>query len=53
MQGKSKKAEGTYNNELGEELSGVLTAISIVARNLARKLAVIEKEHECKCSKKD
>ena len=32
------------SNELDEELAGVLTAISIVSRRLAKKLAVLSRQ---------
>lgn len=41
--GKSLQAALSMNEETTEELIGVLTAISVVSKRLAKKLALLEK----------
>ena len=41
--GKSLQAALTMNEETAEELIGVLTAISVVSKRLAKKLALLDK----------
>lgn len=44
--GKSKSALYQQREDTAEELIGILTAISVVSKRLAKKLASLEMNHE-------
>jgi hypothetical protein len=47
MDGKTKSADTAYrSDEMDAELAGILTAISIVSRRLARKLMSLSRQDE-------
>ena len=47
MQTKSNDRDANFRNaELDEELAGILTAISVVSKRLAKKLLALQKQKE-------
>ena len=47
MQTKTKEAD-TRDRELDEELAGILSAISVVSKRLAKKLLTLQHQGGCK-----